>query len=112
MTFSELLQNNPMTYVPLSPLLNNAFNMLFQQGQQKRAEAQAKKAQKHADLMSGIGMGTSAATTLGMGAMLGGLGGGGGGGVQPPSDGAAGPEGVAGLSGDMEMPGMDMGMGG
>lgn len=73
--FSELLQNNPYTYVPLLPLLQPGFNMMFTIGQQKRAEANAAKAQKKADFWSGLGMAKDVGTTAATLGVLGGMGG-------------------------------------
>lgn len=68
--FASLVQNAGYAYVPLSPLLNNAFGMLFASGQQKRAEAAASKAQNKQLIGDITGAGIGAAATLGAGSMI------------------------------------------
>lgn len=68
--FASLVQNAGYAYVPLSPLLNNAFGMLYGIGQQKRAESAAAKAQKRQLIGDAAGAGIGAAATLGAGSMI------------------------------------------
>ena len=44
--FSTLYQNATYSFVPLSPLLNPGFSMMFQYGAQRKAESAAQKQQK------------------------------------------------------------------
>lgn len=68
--FSSILRDNPMVYVPLSPLLNNSFNMLYGIGQQERQESAQKKAQRRA-LWGGMAQqAVGAATTLGAASIM------------------------------------------
>lgn len=77
-SFGELAQNADIVYVPISPFLANAFQMIYDIGTQKRQQRmqdKQNKAAKDASLTNSL---IGAGTTLATAGMMTGMGGGGG----------------------------------